>query len=122
MSGKTGKSEEACRELVRVLEEAIHVGADSVGLEHDHGDLLVYYYCGNMGLGAPRIPEDMETEVLDELARRAGLARRVKGKMQLTLLGKEYEVLVKSYQDFDEWCYRLTLKERKTKPGGGIIQ
>jgi hypothetical protein len=54
----------------------------------------------------------METEVLDELVRRAGLTRRAKGKMQLCLLGKDYEVLVKSYQDFGEWCYRLTLKER----------
>ncbi len=115
MPDKPDRSAEAFRELIRVLEEALRVGADSVGLEYEDRELVLYYYCGNTGIGASDIPLALENEVLEELVRRAGLTRRTKGKMQLSLLGKDYEVLVNSYQDFDEWCYRLTLREHKLK-------
>ena len=38
--------------------------------------------------------------------------------MQITLLGKDFEVVVEEYDSFGESAYNLTLKERKKKTGG----
>src|SRR5262249_10574076 len=46
------KRAKAFQELVRVLEEALQVGADSVGMEYEDGELMVYYICGGTGLAA----------------------------------------------------------------------
>ena len=43
---------------------------------------------------------------------RAGLNRKPKGKMRLTLLGQEYDVLVKEHDSFGESAFALTLKRR----------
>ena len=50
MSEKGEESERAFQHLVRVLEEAVRAGADSVGLEREGGDLIVVQYSGNRGM------------------------------------------------------------------------
>jgi len=92
MPDNTGNSATAFQELVRVLEEALRVGTHSVGLEYKGRDLMVFHQAGPLGLGAGRIPQELQQEVIAELVERAGLSRRSRGMMQVSLLGKEYEV------------------------------
>ncbi len=49
------------------------------------------------------------------LVERAGLARKSKGKMQVTLLGKEFEIAVEEYDSFGESAFNLTIREPKKK-------
>ena len=107
-------SDEAFRELVRMLEEAVLTGADSVGLEWEDRDLVVYLYFGNTGLGAVSIPRDLQCSVLGELVERANLTRKPKGRMQVNLLGKDYMVTVNEYESFGESAFTLTLKKAKS--------
>ena len=111
----TEKSDQAFRELIRVLEDAIRAGADSVGLEYEDRNWIVYHNYGNTGLGAARIPDDLQWEVIGEIIKRAGLSRKARGKMQVSLLGKDYEVAVKTHESFGESVYDLTLMERQEK-------
>jgi hypothetical protein len=104
----------AFRELVHLLEEAVQAGADSVGLEYEGRDLIVYHQFGNTSLGAARIPKELQQAVIQEVVKNAGLSRKLKGKMQVKLLGKEYEAGVKEYDSFGESAFTITLKERKS--------
>src|SRR5438132_1642208 len=113
MHDDADNSDKAFQELVRLLEEAVQAGAHSVGLEYKGRDLLVFHNFGNTGLGASRIPEELQQEVIEELVRKAGLSRKSRGKMQVRLLGKDYEVIVEEYDSFGESAFNLTLKERK---------
>jgi hypothetical protein len=113
MHTDTETTERAFHELVRIMEGAIQARADSVGLEYEHGELIVYFYCGHTGLGEQLIPKELEEAVIDELVKRAGLSRRPNGKMAVTLMGKDFEVLVEQYQNFDEPAFTLTFREGK---------
>lgn len=105
-------SDEAFQEIVRFLEGALQAGVDSVGLEYKGADLLVFYQHGQMGLGAGSIPSNLREAVLREIVQRARLERRSKGKMQATLLGNEYDVLVEEYDSFGQSAFSLTLSKR----------
>jgi hypothetical protein len=109
--------EAAYRELVRVLEQAVQAGVDSIGLEYKGRELMVFYQRGPLGLGAGRIAEGLKQAVIEELVKRAGLGRKSTGKFQATLLGREFEVVVEEFDSFGESAFNLTLKERKKKPG-----
>lgn len=115
MSDNTEKSDQAFRELVRVLEEAVRAGVASIGFEYEGRELIVFYQAGNVGVGAARIPKDLQAGVIEELVNRAGLERRAKGKMSVNLMGKECEVVVEEYDSFGESAFNLTIKERKKK-------
>src|SRR6516164_10390574 len=115
MQGNTDRSDGAFRELVRVLEEAVRAGVNSIGLEYKGRELMVFHQAGPLGLGASRIPQELQQVVIAELVKRAGLSRKSRGKMQVNLLGKEYEAVVEEYDSFGESAYNLTLKERKRK-------
>jgi hypothetical protein len=118
MPDNTDNSARAFQELVRVLEEAVQAGVDSVGLEYKGRDLMVFHFLGNTGLGASRIPQELQQDVIAELVNRAGLSRKSRGKMQVGLLGKDYDAVVEEYDSFGESAFNLTLKERKKKAGG----
>jgi hypothetical protein len=115
MQGNTDRPDGAYRELVRVLEEAVRAGVNSIGLEYKGQDLMVFYQAGPFGLGASRIPQQLQQDVIAELVKRAGLARKSRGKMQVSLLGKDYDALVEEYDSFGESAYNLTLRERTKK-------
>lgn len=111
----TDKSDQASRELIRVLEDAIRAGADSVGLEYEDRNWIVYHNFGNTGFGAARIAKELQWDVINQICERAGLSRKARGKMQVSLLGKDYEVAVKTHESFGESVYHLALKEREEK-------
>ena len=112
------KTDEAFKELVRVLEEAVRAGVNSIGLEYKGQDLMVFHQAGPLGVGAGRIPQELRQYVIAELVKRSGLSRKRRGKMHLRLLGKDYEAVVERYNSFGETAYNLTLKERKKQEGG----
>jgi hypothetical protein len=111
-------TDQAFQELVRVLEEAVRAGVNSIGLEYKGRDLMVFHQVGPISLGASRIPQELQQAVIAELVNRAGLSRKSRGKMQVRLLGKDYEAVVEEYDSFGESAYNLTLKEPKKKAGG----
>jgi hypothetical protein len=51
-------------------------------------------------------------ENLDEIVKGAGLSDNFKGKMQVSLLGKDYEIIATTRDSFGEWAFELTLRER----------
>jgi hypothetical protein len=104
-------------ELVRVLEEAARTGVNSIGLEYKGQELMVFHQAGPLGLGAGRIANDLKHELIRELVKRAGLSRKSRGKMQVSLLEKDYEIAVEEYDSFGESAFNLTLKEKKKKAG-----
>lgn len=108
----------ALQELIRVLEEAVRAGVSAIGLEYRGRELIVFHQAGPLGFGATHIPENLQQAVIEELVKQAGLARKSRGKMQITLLSKDFEVVVDEYDSFGESAYNLTLKQRKKKPGG----
>jgi hypothetical protein len=106
---------EAFQELVRVLENALQAGVTSVGLEYKGRELMVFHQAGIVGLGAGRIAEVLQQAVIKELVKGAGLARKRKGKMQVTLGARDFEVLVEKYDSFGESAFNLTIREPKKK-------
>jgi hypothetical protein len=121
MPEDSDKSDKALLELVRVLEEAVQEGANTVELEFDRRKLIVYHRYGNTALGAARIPQELQRDVINVLVKKSGLSRKPKGKMQVRLLGKNYEVIVEEYDSFGESAFTITLKERKKKKGEGYV-
>ena len=115
MPDDTNRSATAFQEIIRVLEDAVQAGVHSIGLEYEGRDLMVFYNVGSMGLGASRIPQELRQDVIAELVKRARPFRQSRGKMRVSLQGKDYEVLVERYESFGEWNYNLTLKERKAR-------
>jgi hypothetical protein len=111
-------SARAFQELVRVLEEAVRAGVDCVGLEYKGRDLMVFHILGNTGLGASRIPQELQQDVIREIVNRAGLSRKPRRKMQVRPLGEDYEAVVEKYDSFGESAFNLTLKEQKQTAGG----
>lgn len=97
----------------------MQAGANSVGLEYEGRDLIVYHQFGNTGLGAVRIPKELQQGVIGEIVKRAGLSRKSKGKVQIRLLGKDYEAGVKEYDSFGESAFTITLKEQQRKKTDG---
>lgn len=111
----TDKSDQAYREVARVLEEAVRVGANSLGMEYEGRDLIVYYNFGNSGRGAARIPKELQQNVIEEIVQRAGLSRKSKGKIQVQLFDRDYEAVVQEYDSFGESAFTITLKEKKKR-------
>lgn len=105
----------AYQELVRVLEQAVQAGVTSIGLEYKGRELMVFHQAGPVGLGAARIAVELQQAFIEELVKKAGLTRKSKGKMQVTLVGKEFEVVVEEYDSFGESAYNLTIREPKKK-------
>ena len=78
---------------------------------------MVFHNVGSVGLGASRIPKELQQAVIEELVTRAGLSRKSRGKMQVSLLGNDYEAVVEEYDSFGESAFTIALRERKKKAG-----
>ena len=118
MSEDDDKSEKAFRELVRVLEDAVRAGVDSMELEWEGQDLFAFQCLGHAAVGTAPFPRELQGPVLEELVKRAGLGDKPRGKMLVTLLGEKYEVPVKEYENFGESAFVLKLKKpgKKNRP------
>ena len=90
---------------------AVRAGADSVGLEREHGDLTVVQYSGNSGMEIGPIPKELEQTLVDEIIDRAGLAHTSRGEIQIYLAGRDYRVIVDERDDSGESAFNLLLKK-----------
>jgi hypothetical protein len=97
------------KELIRILEAALWMGVESIGLDWKGNDLLVFHNAGN---AATTIAKELQLDVLGEIVKRAQLLRKHKGYMRLRLLGEEYSVIVEEYDHFGESAFTLTMKKR----------
>jgi len=105
----------AYQEIIRVLEQAVQAGVASISVEWKGRELMIFHQDGPVGIGAARINEGMQQTVIEELINRAGLSRKSKGKMHVTLLGREFEVVVEEYDSFGESAFNLAIREAKRK-------
>lgn len=112
MSDSVNKSEQAFRELVRVLEAAVRAGANSVGLEREGGNLMVVHDFGSRGQAEGSIPKELEQAVVEEIVSRADLAGKPRGEIHVSLLGTEYKVVVDERESLDESAFNLLLKQK----------
>ena len=115
MPKKQSKTNTAFETLVRVLEEAVQAGADSIGLEREGRDLIAFYYFGNLGIGGTRVPDELGSQVIKEVLVRARPFRKSKRRIPVTLLGRDYDAIVEKCQSFGEWELRISIKERPRK-------
>jgi hypothetical protein len=93
MPENTDNSERAFQELVRVFEEAVQAGVNSIGLEYKGRDLMVFHNVGSVGLGASRVSQELQQVVIEELVKRAGLFRKSKGKCRSVFLARTTRTL-----------------------------
>jgi len=97
-------------QLVAILSDAVAGGADSVTLEYDSGHCLeVLFNIGNSGAGfaLSRAPAaELYAAVYEE-------KKKGRGRMRLSLRGKDYVVQIKSYESFGENAYLLIPREAK---------
>jgi hypothetical protein len=107
------KYEMAFKELIRVLEAAVLAGVESLGLEWQGDDLLVFH--ASEVNAAAKIPKRLQLAIVAEIVGRAQIGRKHKGNMRLSLLGQEYSVAVEEYDSFGESAYKLMLKSRGKK-------
>jgi len=107
------KSAVAFKELIRVLEAAALAGVESIGLEWQGDDLLVFR--ASEGHAAAKIAKHLQLEVIAEIVERAHIGRKHKGTILLPLHGHGYSVAVEEYDRFGESAYTLTLKKRGKK-------
>ena len=113
MSDQDEKSVAAFQYLVRILEEAIRAGADSVGLERESRGLSVVKYTGNSGLADGPVPKELEEALVGEIIDRSGLADSGRGEIHLNLAGKDYRVIVDERNSFGESAFSLLLKKAR---------
>jgi hypothetical protein len=103
--------------LQNIVERALAGNADSVELEPVPEGLEVCWRVGNMGLGTV-ISNKEGNRITRFIVRAAGLERRDRGVMTITVAGESREVSVKIYEHFGEWAYRLSFvparKRRRT--------
>jgi hypothetical protein len=110
MSDQEEKTTPAFQYLIRILEDAIRAGADSVGLERESGGLSVVQYARNSGLLIGPIPKELEQTLIEEIIDRSGLADNPRGEIHIELAGKGYMVIVDERSDFGESAFNLLLK------------
>ena len=109
------QGDRALQKLQQVLEEAVSAGADSIELEYVAEGLEVMYTFGSTGSGDVIGDRVLASGIIRLIIDRAKLARRSRGVMNWTLLGKQYNIMVEEYDSFDESAFRLTLGKPRQK-------
>ena len=109
------QTDEALQKLQQMLEEAADAGADSIELEYVAEGLEVMYVVGSTGSGDVIDDRVLASGIIGLIVDRAKLARRSRGVMNWTLLGKQYNITVEEYDSFGESAFRLTLGKPRQK-------
>ena len=84
-------------------------------LEWEGRDLIAYQCLGHTAVGTAPFPQELQEPVLEEIVKRAGLCRKARGKMLVTLLGTEIEVPVEERNSFGESAFVLKLRKSVKK-------
>lgn len=98
---------------MRILERAVDTRADSVHLEYECDGLEVTYMFAHTGIGELIGDRALASQVMACVVEKAKLRRRERGSMLVTLLGKEYTVSARQYENFGESAFELRLGKPK---------
>ena len=107
--------DKALQKLQQMLEEAVSAGANSIELEYVAEGLEVMYMLGSTGIGDVIDDRVLASGIIRLIIDRAKLARRSRGVMNWTLLGKQYNITVDEFDSFGESAFRLTLGKPRQK-------
>jgi hypothetical protein len=109
------QTDEALQKLQQMLEEAVGAGADSTELKYVAEGLEVMYVFGSTAIGDVTDDRVLASGIIGLIVDQAKLARRSRGVMNWTLLGKQYNITVEEYDSFGESAFRLTLGKPRQK-------
>jgi hypothetical protein len=109
MNSNTDEQKRAVEYLIGLLHEAAEAGADTVELERVPGGLEISILARGSGLGTVLKDRALESELMELIVQRAGLEKRVKGKMNWSVFGENCRITVEEYDSFGEPCFRLKL-------------
>lgn len=96
--------------FVKIIEQAIHEGADTVTIEYDDGGLEVCNWVGTLGIGEVLVGHDIEQNLIGYIIDAADLENKTKGRILIELDGTEYTINVEEYNHFGESAFKLLIK------------
>jgi hypothetical protein len=95
--------------LIEFLEKAHAMGCESIEIEYKDGKRLITACQGNLGMGIGWVKE-VEAKLLFEKI-------DALKKKQVSIGGAQYRLVVSRYQSFDEWVWRIQMKQKdRTTP------
>jgi hypothetical protein len=109
MSKSQEKTQRAVEYLNDILHKAVDTESDTVLLERVPEGLEISFLRGGSGVGIVLEDRALESELIGLLVRRAGLERRVHGRLKWEIHGQERVIRVEEYDSFGESCFRLKL-------------
>ena len=97
-------------EFIKIIELAVHEGADSITIEYNDG-LEVCNWIGTIGIADVFVDRDFEKELIGYIIEAANLENKPKGSIVVELHGAEYTINVEEYNHFEESAFKLTFKK-----------
>ena len=97
-------------EFIKIIDLAVHEGADSITIEYDDG-LEVCNWIGNTGIADVFVDRDFDKELIGYIIEAAKLENKPKGSIVVELHGIEYTINVEEYNHFGESAFKLTFKK-----------
>jgi hypothetical protein len=110
--GKNDKNKKysGSSEFIKIIDLAVHEGADSITIEYDDG-LEVCNWIGNAGIADVFVDRDFEKELIGYIFEAAKLENKQKGSIVVELHRIEYTINVEEYNHFGESAFKLTFKK-----------
>jgi hypothetical protein len=95
--------------LIEFLEKAHAMCCDSIEIEYEDGKRLITACQGNLGMGIGWVKEVEAKHLFKEID--------AMKKKQVSIAGAQYRLAVSRYQNFDEWVWRVRMKQKsRTTP------
>jgi hypothetical protein len=97
------------------LDEAVGAGADAILLEYVPERLEVCFMLGDTGAGRVLKDSKLAGDLMQLVAKRAGLNAKSRGTMTWASHGQPVRIAVEEYDSFGECAFRLKLKQASAK-------
>jgi len=107
----TNKKHKGLSEFIKIIELAIHEGADSVTIEYDDEGLEVCNWIGTLGIGEILVGRDAEHNLIEYIIDTANLENKTKGRIVIEIDEIEYTINVEEYFNFGESAFKLLIKK-----------
>lgn len=98
-------------EFIKIIDQAVHEGADSVTIEYDDDGLEVCNWIGATGIADVFVDRDFEKNLIGYIIEAANLENKPKGNIVVKLHGAEYTINIEEYDHFGESAFKLTFKK-----------
>jgi hypothetical protein len=97
-------------EFIKIIELAVHEGADSITMEYNDG-LRVCNWIGTVSIADVFVDPDYEKELIGYIIEAANLEDEPKGSIVVDLHGTAYTINVEEYNHFEESAFKFTFKK-----------